>query len=547
MSGERSGPSYDRRLLVLLGTVIVAGYAALRPLYSYGTSNHTSQIPLVKHLIDPSYLSADWVTAVRTGFGTPRFVYLESVAAVSSILGVPTAYAVLYVLALALGVAGLFLFVRTAFDDSLVALVVVGLVFSPIRNILSLGGTNLFSNQLIPGPIGNALVLLGLTALLRSRYWAAYISFAVATLIHIVIGTTMSGLATVALLVAVLVEQRPSPSVDGVRRTIHALPVGPILLYGAVAAVSVGPVALTNVGFEHSMVTMHVMAWIRHPHHYVPSTWALWRHVLVAAFVAFGFAVTWRTRHRVFADDRTATFCLSLGVLVALFMYVGGWVFVEVVTVPPLVKLQPFRIQNFLFVILFGVFGVNAVRVLDRHVSTSLGVSIRTLAPALAVLVFVAGFTAYGGVAGVNTELVKEPTHGESLNEAYNYISTETPEDARFLASPDKEGFRLYGERARVVDIKSFPFSPPAMLEWKDRMDDVCSVDVGTFADPKAMVGGCREHFKGSSDDKIRTLAAEYDACWLLTQRQDYAFERVFSNEKYAVYKIPDVESCSIG
>jgi hypothetical protein len=215
-------------------------------------------------------------------------------------------------------------------------------------------------------------------------------------------------------------------------------------------------------------------------------------------------------------------------------------VFTELYPVPTIIKLQPFHVDDFLFVLLYGglwKLGVSIFYIISNGVIKSPlkflsqgAVVCLAIVLLLSFAVFSPSFTAYG-----------EPEYSSDLSESYDWISTETPKNAAFMTSPALQGFRLETGRAMVVSIKSFPFRPTAMTEWGKRIKNICGIS-GRLTNSKLF--SCGSSYQHLKEDTIRRNAARYDACWILSRNQTYSFDQRYSNDKYTIYYLHNSTHC---
>lgn len=526
--------SYSPRLLAIIFGLFILGRGFHPGLYGYAISNQTNQFPLIRHTLNPTYLAADWTVAARTGLGSPRFFYTQFVAVFVDLLGFPTAIFLLYLLSTVVILAAAYRIITILFNDRLVAVLSIGAIISPLTGVIHLGGNMLVKSYLIPSHLANALILVGLYWTFQRRYRPAFGILGVATLFHIVNGFWMSVVAGVC---AVAIEAW-SPLRDGdIREAIDRVPWGGAAIYGAISLIGVVPILVENAATDAGWRGVYLMAWVRHPHHYIPSTWPVWQLILVIVFIIVAVGAMVVFGDRLFADTRAKRVGLAWAAALVVVSVVG-WLSTEVIPVEFLIKLQPYHVDDFLFLILYGAvlaFGVKMVEqvLLELNLNPSTVIQWGTTATLVVVLVVASMIAGFGVVDG--------PDYGTDVQSAYEWIETETPQDAVFIASPTQEGFRWESSRAMVVNIKSFPFRPEAMAEWGKRIGDICDLDQPLTHDA---LDQCGLNYETLPESTIKEQATEYDACWMLTTNRSYSFDRRFSNDEYVVYHLDDVSGC---
>jgi hypothetical protein len=530
-----SNNRYSHRVLLLLAVLIIIARGFYDPLYEYGLSNHTNLLPLIMHTVDPTYLSADWVTMVRTGVGSPRFIFISSVAAVAKMFGIPATVFVIYVLSTAVGICALYLLLNHLFEDRLVAILTIGTVLSPVVAIIDLGGNSLFQSYLIPSHLANTLILVGFTFVIRRQYRRGFAIFGIATLFHLSNGFWMS---VVAGIYVMLFEFFESIQDLDLSKAIQRVPWTAAGIYGIIVLGGLAPLLQENLTSSTDFYPVYLMAWVRHPHHWVPSTWVLWQLAATVFFTAGTTVLLYYFRKNVFASKQSAIFAFTwIGSLSAIF--VAGGIFTEVYPIPTLIKSQMFHVDDFLFVLLFGglwKLGLYLFRRISGGILDSPSEFLSRVTVVFLVIVLITT-----PILGAQFEIYKTSDQSSSLSESYDWISEETPEDAVLIANPGLAGFRLETGRAMVVNIKSFPFRPTAMIEWGERIKSVCGIQQQLT---NSRLFECKSSYPTLDEEIIRRTAIKYDSCWVLSRNQTYSFDRKFSNDEYTVYHLQNSTHC---
>jgi uncharacterized protein DUF6798 len=122
------------------------------------------------------------------------------------------------------------------------------------------------------------------------------------------------------------------------------------------------------------------------------------------------------------------------------------------------------------------------------------------------------------------------------FRELYAFARSTAPE-SQFVIPPNLKSFRLFGERAVVVDWQSTPMKPYELVEWYRRLGQV-SGNPGVKTVAEAEAGYAR-----MDQPRLNRLAADYRADYVV-QRQPFDprqvnGELVFSNREFLVFQVP--------
>jgi hypothetical protein len=542
--------SYSRRQLFILIAVICLAYIITTPpIYRYFVSNQTVHLPIVKNTLNPSYLEADWYVNSANGFDSPRFFYTRLIALLSQVVGLPAAVLLLYILATITTILALWILIHEIFNDALVATITVGitlglhLVASPLPPP-NLGGNSLIGSYLDPDKIANPLVLIGLIYAIRSKYKRSFALFGVATLFHVVNGFWIA-LAT-GLTVAVI-EAHPKIKSKEYKQSISRIPWDGAIIYGIVASFVIVPLYMSNFGSGISDLAVYIDAWIRHPHHKILSSWNPLVTSFTAGFVLIGSLLLFLLKELLIPNKRSRQFTLIYITSLLSFMFLAGYIFVEVIYIPSVTQLQAFRIDDFVYIILYAVLAKLSIFImydvskrLDVRPS-SFCINTCTIIVIMCILVWSSVFIIQTSLtdSGPKIEYIQNPSHGEDLNRSFEWIQSNTPKNSIILTPPSEAGVRLATSRAIVVNWKSFPFRHNAIIEWEHRLSSVCDMPIkesGQSIGPLSKQ--CRENYHNLSENEVTGISEKYGADYILTKNSTYALEHEISFGEYHIYKI---------
>jgi hypothetical protein len=120
--------------------------------------------------------------------------------------------------------------------------------------------------------------------------------------------------------------------------------------------------------------------------------------------------------------------------------------------------------------------------------------------------------------------------------------SGEIPPDARFLTPRTAQTFKWYAQRAEVVNWKDVPQDAGRIVEWWGRIQEI-------HARPVPVEG--RRYFDSLAEQgegRMLAVGSRFDARYLITEASPpLDLERLYSNLKYAVYRLRRPESSALG
>lgn len=290
--------------------------------YNYSAGNAEEQLPFIYRALDPGYLTNDFFTNTYALYG-PRTFFSGFIAFFCRLA--PLA-AVLFLMTLVANIAIAFLSALISkyfFANSRFSLYLAAAGILTLKTFW-LGYSNiLFRNFLEPEHLAMPLLLLGFFLILKRRYIPAAFCFGLAAVFHALLGLEtgwiLFGMVLVDWLIGKLRREPVSTSMWSFLIAIVLLALFSVLLL----------LPYTKQPSIASEEFIHLVAYVRHPHHYLPSTFESWQYGQAAVYLlGFGFAF-W------FALKRSATLqkhkrFLFLTAALIVFLCIGGYLFVEV-------------------------------------------------------------------------------------------------------------------------------------------------------------------------------------------------------------------------
>jgi hypothetical protein len=544
---------YSPKQLTALFIATVSAYVLMSPhIYGYGGGDHKNQLVLVKHTLNGAYLANDWYVNAGTAVTSPRFYYNYLIAIPGQLIGLPATFHILYIL-VSIGVLwSIYLLISEVFNDELTGVVVCGIllmgkvsipVTPPFPPFISLAGKQWFPTLLKPSYAALPILIFGVLYLIREKFYRGFILLGVATLIHPTTGFWVAGMAVASIIATIILYENDAQSA---KEYLMRYPWKESLSYAVVSSAIVIPLlAVTiysNAGFEAT----YLNAWIRHRFHHIASSWEPVNVVSTFFISSTLFVGLIKYRKKYIPDAKYRTFVLAF-VLVGVIIMFAGYIFTEIYPVSLIINLQPFRMENFVYLILFGALSKSIVKFLKSvHSNYEISrISYNSFPIVVLIIIIIVGSAGWGAAFVVsdtseyNVQWVKTPGNGHPPEDSdftgvYQNIERTTPKDAVFLIPPSHGRFRLGTSRAAVVTWKQFPFQSEDILEWRDRIEDVCQMDIEEYREKRS----CSENYNSLAEEDIRNLGEKYNAQYVLTKNESHEFNHVTTAGEYHVYKI---------
>ncbi len=306
-------------------------------------SNTVSQIPLVLRQLDDTYLSGDWYVNQMSVF-TPRTIYVQVVALLAKVVGLPAAYLILrFVNFIAPAFITYYVTTSVFKGDRLAGLIAAILVVTVSPFVLGNTAT-VVNTGLGASVLAKPLSLLAVAFAMRRRPILCGLVAGITSLLQPLIGVLIGSMSLAALFVLALIDVRAWPRLRLQTRygdLVKCLAGFAVLLPFAVFWTSLVPSAIPDDEF------INIVAHVRSPHHRLPSTWPI--HQYARAVILFlGFGVLFSIWRRQFARDSSGhggyvpifvlMFCSQ-----TLALLIMGYFFVELIPVKTIVIIQAFR------------------------------------------------------------------------------------------------------------------------------------------------------------------------------------------------------------
>lgn len=363
------------------------------------------------------------------------------------------------------------------------------------------------------------LMFLGMEALVRQRWNRAWILFGAAAAFHVLVGgwSVLAGLIAWAVL-----RDRPS--------LVRMMP-GLVVGFG-VSLIGLVPSLAMNWGVDRATVDQanHIYVVQRLSHHLDPRTMAdeliLRFVVLTVAWAIAALAVRGQVAQR-----RLAAFVLGAVVIAAIGTAIAATARWYPVRAEGLLRFYWFRLADLAVPlgVSVAVAGLLAEGLARRRAPAWIG-----LAMALAATGYHYGDHLISRVEGYPAVADQDPFQDEWL-EACRWVAgtDKVPRNAVFFTPRLSQSFRWYTGRGEACNWKEIPQDARSIVAWWRRLRDIYFVKAE--ANERKWLDSLCERDAPS----VAKLAARYHVTHLITQKDpQLPFELLYTNEKYAVYRI---------
>ena len=366
-------------VMVLL-SILFGGITTVFRYDGYGISDQIEQLPIILRLLDVSYLPHDFFVNASAEFG-PRWYFSHGIAALAGTADrLPALFWVLTLLANGSISVISFFFARSLFHKSNLA---GSLAAALVMSVPAFGlgyPPDVYQTLLIESTLSIPLIFLAIQAAANGYLMAGTLLTGVAAILHPLFGLEAGALMIASYGVVEFARHRKLSELPWKTLMVSTGILGGFSLLWILPMLSQERIA--------SETFIEIVAFFRHPHHYVPSTFPFLDYVVALGFLT-ATVVAWVWWRKSFeAPPFAAHFLLALTLLIWLGC-LAGYVFVEIIPLRMIVTAQMFRL---LFILKwFGLllFGGSIAHFLEKEQDATAGVLlVSVLSPITAGFVF---------------------------------------------------------------------------------------------------------------------------------------------------------------
>jgi len=479
---------------VLLTIALLLSFYYILTHYNFGENNQVEQIPIIKRIMDSNYLKNDFFSNASTNY-TPRFHYSLLLAFASKVLPMSIAFFYLTFFFNFLIIFISIVFAFKFFKKSILPTILTTMYITVSTKPQFADVVTILSGELTPHLTAFPFGLIFMYLIYVKRYSLSIIPITIATYLHPTLGIIL-----MLVFVSFLISTRPSIG--------FWFPIKYFLLYMLTNA----PIFLPYVFSQHisDSTFVYLLAYVRHPHHYIPSMFPAYQYIDLFMFSILLFMANSILSKSPVISKGLYRFISSF-INFSIPFLVGGYIFTEVLPWKFYITLQIFRLFSFL--IFFGnFFLVGAVYALLKKFR----VNVFNLLYLVLLFVFLTTSIKLLPLRKIDSLCIHEICLNSEEAQIRNFVRSSTEADSIFITPPLYGRFRLYSDRAIVVDFKSFPFYEPAMSQWKDRFDDTYGITNSLGWD---LLKKAELSFKSITDDQLVGISKKYNTHYALLSK----------------------------
>jgi len=303
--------------------------------YYYGFGNQIEQLPIVKRAIDSSYLVNDFFTNTTSGFG-PRYYFVNIVAWLNNFFSVPLIYFFFTLISNILISTISYFYSREIFNNSILAGILAS-IFVMSLSVVGIGSVSaLFQNALTPFSIAFPLILLSFLSVIRGYPILIGVFAGIASIIHPLIGLGSGGILLLSCFILNIFENKR------LLQDYFQILIGSLILI-CFSLITLIPYHYASIEQISSYEFINIVAYFRHPRHYIPSEILTFRSTFGAMTFFGATAITWYLWQRKPDTNKHQAYYILIVTIVIFILCIGGYIFVELIPSRLWVTAQTFR------------------------------------------------------------------------------------------------------------------------------------------------------------------------------------------------------------
>lgn len=497
---------------MLIAALLAIGNGGIRT----GSSNHAGLLPVVRRILDPQYLPGDFNIEMRL-YHHREFAYL--VAAFSALFGEDRGLVLLSLISLLMVSGALYYLCRTMKLPAAGFLAAGALVaFSVAWTGYGLEENTFIGNLEIQPPIfTHVLILLSAAMLMQNRYRIPALMAGLCLTLHLQIGAIFT--LMLAPFYAVRLKQFGFKEV-GRLALIYLIPALPALWH----LTQMMKRGVAGPGFSLDYLNF------RMPHHFeLASTGAgLW---VMAHLTAQVVVYLWLSRKHP-EESRCAGVLLTLSTMLAVFAvaHFVDYYWLKNLTI---LKVQFLRVSPLITV--FGALAVILALNLWARRSEGRRASVVVYSLLFAAVAAHVAYQTATGQSHYSPAIERYIDRKSAWVDACRWVRANGPRETVYLTPPGIDGFTSLTGRSNVVEFKINPDGAQYLIEWYERLRDLCG---GRLPEKRGLKNRVplNQAFASLSTDQLKALSIKYRAGYaILPQSSGAEFDVLYRNRDFRV------------
>ncbi|HAE33145.1 MAG TPA: hypothetical protein DCF86_04810 [Dehalococcoidia bacterium] len=344
-----SDRSESTKIVLITYSTLFGLLAASISGYYYGLSDHLQHLPTIFRMMDQNFLINDFYTNATSEFG-PRYFYARLIAELGRFIDLPMLFLATF-LGLYVAITTITALAARDLTGSNFAAMIAATLVAGITPFHLGNEADVVSQGVIPTFVAMPFSLIAIWKGLKGKVITATLVSIPAILIQPVIGIEMAVISIAGAGAYRIAVNRPLKMSLLLKQVPNFLVAFSILI--VTCLIWVIPTIVTKATFVlNTNEFVHILAYVRHPHHMVPTTWEPVEFALTACFLLAIFLtlLNGKTEFNFSSNQPVKTFgCrIAIGLVfsVVIFWSLLGYIFVEIFPTRIAAMAQPFRLLN---------------------------------------------------------------------------------------------------------------------------------------------------------------------------------------------------------
>jgi hypothetical protein len=323
--------------IYLISAILFGIITTIKTYSGYGVGNHIEQLPLILRSLDSNYLLNDFF--VNEGIKSiARQNYISLISAIAgSKENLPVTFFLLTLISnISISVITFLSGYKVFNNSNLTGLVASAFVMSIYTFSLGRFGIS-FQGMLLPSSIAYPFVLAAILFILNDKLLIGIILCSLISLIHPLIGIEVGGILFIIFFSFSFLSK------EKITKHKYLEIIFSFIIFSAFTLITVIP--QMNQQEIDNDIYIYILAYFRHPHHYIPSSFSIYSYIFSMLFSASMF-ITYFSGQKY--RDARMNFKLAILIITIFSLFICGYIFVEIIPIRQWVIAQTFRLTYLL-------------------------------------------------------------------------------------------------------------------------------------------------------------------------------------------------------